>query len=67
ESFARLSTALITTAKAANAPLGDDMAVMFCPMLRKYWIQKGPKVQNPYYGKAMLECGRAVTELPTLD
>jgi len=67
ESFARLSNALITTAKAANAPLGDDMAVMFCPMLRKYWIQKGPKVQNPYYGKAMLECGRAVTELPTLD
>jgi hypothetical protein len=36
-------------------------------MLKQYWLQKGAKVANPYYGKSMLECGRVVTGLPDLD
>jgi protein SCO1 len=67
DSFGRLSNAMITYAKLSNASLGDDVNVMFCPMLKKYWVQKGTKVQNPFYGKSMLECGRVTTELPTLD
>jgi len=33
-------------------------------MMRKYWLQKGGKIRNPFYGQAMLDCGRVVDELP---
>jgi len=66
ESFNSLGNAIITFAKASNSPLGRDVSVGYCPMLKKYWLQKGTKVQNPYYGKAMLECGRLTAELPNL-
>jgi hypothetical protein len=26
-------------------------------MANKPWLQKGEKIQNPYYGTEMLECG----------
>ena len=28
-----------------------------CPMKKQPWMQRGDKVQNPYYGKAMPTCG----------
>lgn len=31
--------------------------VMTCPMAKADWVQKTDKVQNPYMGKAMLQCG----------
>lgn len=34
--------------------------VYFCPMNKKYWIQKESDVQNPYLGKDMLICGNEV-------
>jgi len=64
ESFGRLGDAIITYAKASKAPLGSDVSVAYCPMLKKYWLQKGTKIQNPYYGKSMLECGRITQGLP---
>jgi anti-sigma factor ChrR (cupin superfamily) len=40
--------------------------VAYCPMARKHWLQSGDKVQNPFYGRAMSECGRIVSALPDL-
>ena len=64
--FWLLSDAIITYAKQQNAGIGDDVKAAYCPMARKYWLQKGEQVQNPYYGKAMSECGRITTGLPDL-
>ena len=64
--FGLLSDAIITYAKQQNAGVGADVKAAYCPMVRKYWLQKGEKVQNPYYGKAMSECGRITTGLPDL-
>ena len=67
DAFGRLSHAIIAYAKTSNAAIGDGVNVLYCPMLKKYWLQKGAKIANPYYGKSMLECGRVVTGLPDLD
>ncbi len=35
--------------------------VMNCPMMKDgLWVQTTEKVNNPYYGKSMLECGEIV-------
>jgi Cu(I)/Ag(I) efflux system membrane fusion protein len=62
--FGVLSDAIITLAKQRNGEIGNDVKAAYCPMARKYWLQKGEKVQNPYYGKAMSECGRITAGLP---
>jgi hypothetical protein len=55
--FSQLSDAVIAFSESTKAASGDDVHAMFCPMARKQWLQKGDKVSNPYYGKAMLTCG----------
>jgi hypothetical protein len=67
DAFGRLSHAIIGYAKVSNSAIGGSVNVAYCPMLKKYWLQKGSKIANPYYGKSMLECGRVVTGLPDLD
>jgi hypothetical protein len=37
------------------------VSVAFCPMAQHYWLQRGEHIENPYYGKAMPDCGRWVT------
>jgi hypothetical protein len=56
--FGTLSDALLSYARTSKVTIGGDVHVAYCPMLRKYWLQKGTTIRNPYYGKAMLECGR---------
>ena len=51
--FGDLSDAVI--ALAGTAPGGAKRA--YCPMVKKYWLQKGEKIENPYYGSQMLRCG----------
>ena len=36
-------------------PQGVKVAV--CPMVNKPWMQEGPTLANPYYGKEMSTCG----------
>ncbi len=62
--FARLGDAIMACAKASGAPVGSDVKVAYCPMVRKYWLQKGETIQNPFYGKAMSDCGRINADLP---
>jgi protein SCO1/2 len=64
--FRKLGDAIIVYAKSSKAGLGDGVSVAYCPMLRAYWLQRGTKIRNPFYGKSMLECGRVTAELPAL-
>ena len=54
--FSALSDAVVAYSEKTKAA-GDGVHTMFCPMANKQWMQKGEKVSNPYYGKAMLTCG----------
>lgn len=55
DAFGQLSEALIKLA-GGKAP-SADVKIASCPMVKKSWVQKGDKIQNPYYGKSMLSCG----------
>jgi protein SCO1/2 len=61
--FGTLSSAILTYAKASGRLPNDTLKVAYCPMVRKYWLQEGTVVQNPYFGPAMSECGRIVQGL----
>ena len=58
--FGALSDRLIAFIRASNGARDPDLSIAFCPMAQKYWLQKGERIQNPYYGKAMPDCGRIV-------
>jgi protein SCO1 len=62
--FGAFGDALMQQAKASGAPLGDDVRIAYCPMVQKYWLQKGEKIRNPFYGQQMSECGRLNPTLP---
>jgi hypothetical protein len=62
--FEQVGNAIMAFASRRNAPLDADVKVAFCPMLGKYWLQRGPAIQNPFYGRAMRDCGRIVSQLP---
>ena len=55
--FAKLSDAVIAYADNTKANPGADVHAMYCPMVKKSWLQKGEKVRNPYLGKSMSDCG----------
>jgi len=55
--FSQLSDAVIALSESTKAETDDSVQAMYCPMAKKQWLQKGDKVSNPYYGKAMLTCG----------
>ncbi len=59
EQFARLSTNMITLAKAVK--LGSQPAYeTYCPMKKASWLSDSKTIKNPYYGSAMLNCGNVV-------
>jgi protein SCO1/2 len=64
--FERLGDALIAYAKPRHAELGDGVKAAYCPMLRKYWLQRGETIQNPFYGPGMSDCGRFVADLQSV-
>ena len=39
----------------------DPVYQQYCPMKKAYWLSNEKAIRNPYYGNAMLTCGR-VTE-----
>jgi len=38
----------------------EHLKVAYCPMAKEYWLQTGDKIANPYFGSAMLRCGKLV-------
>lgn len=59
ESFKQLSKTFIENGdKLQMSKL--NLMVAECPMAKAKWIQKNGKIQNPYYGSDMLECGSKI-------
>jgi protein SCO1 len=65
--FGRLGDAMLRYASQHNAEFGADVKVAYCPMLSRYWLQRGEAVQNPFYGRSMSDCGRIVAKVPVLN
>jgi hypothetical protein len=60
QAFSGLSSDMVTIAKSAKGS-GSPAYVQYCPMKKATWLSKESAVKNPYYGNAMLTCGK-VTE-----
>lgn len=52
--FGELSAVLVPIFQAEAIP---GTTAYTCPMKQRPWVQRGDKMANPYYGKAMLTCG----------
>jgi hypothetical protein len=62
EYFASLSTNMMALAKAvklSQQPIYQE----YCPMKKASWLSSDPAIKNPYYGNAMLTCGKVQTTL----
>lgn len=57
DAFGKLSGAVIAYADSTKASVGDHVSKVYCPMVKKRWLQKGETVKNPYFGKGMQSCG----------
>jgi hypothetical protein len=55
--FIAISDVIIQSAKQTHI---KGVNVFFCPMKKAYWLGEGEGVKNPYYGNAMLTCGKLV-------
>lgn len=60
EYFSEFSKAMIKLAKSKDFGT-DKIYHQYCPMKKADWLSKTSDIKNPYYGKAMLTCGK-VTE-----
>jgi len=60
DAFGALSDAIIAYVRALDGAIGNGIKVVYCPMARKYWLQTGDTIANPYYGKQMAQCGRFI-------
>lgn len=59
ELFSAFSENMAALAKVAK--LGDGTIYKaYCPMKKAGWLSKDPGIKNPYYGSAMLTCGKVV-------
>jgi flagella basal body P-ring formation protein FlgA len=59
EHFANLSVNMATLAKGLK--LSDQPVYQaYCPMKKAYWLSSDKAIKNPYFGNAMLTCGKVV-------
>jgi uncharacterized Ntn-hydrolase superfamily protein len=59
EYFASLSDDMYSLLKSFKSH--PTLYRQYCPMKKQYWLNATQEIQNPYYGKQMLDCGK-VTE-----
>lgn len=52
--FGDLSAVLVPKFQAEGIP---GAHAYMCAMKQKPWMQRGDKIQNPYFGKALPDCG----------
>jgi hypothetical protein len=57
QAFGPLSQAVVAMASEAGWKGLDGVKLAYCPMAKHTWLQKDEAVRNPYYGKAMANCG----------
>lgn len=58
--LAEFSEHMFTLAKSVKLS-SDPIYKIYCPMKKVSWLSKESAIKNPYYGSAMLTCGK-VTE-----
>ena len=58
--FGDLSASMWKVVKKADK-VGQPVYYDYCPMKKAYWLSYEKEIKNPYYGSAMLTCGK-VTE-----
>lgn len=56
ENFHTISTSMIVLAESKILSK-NQLHVFYCPMKKTNWLDDSKTVKNPYYGKAMLNCG----------
>lgn len=64
--FGKVSAPLIVLASALPPPGEEKLHVQHCPMWEKSpadWIQVGDKIENPFFGSKMPDCGAMVKPL----
>jgi hypothetical protein len=54
--FEKLSDAMIQLAESVQLSQ-QPVYVDYCPMKKTYWLSSEKTIQNPYYGKQMINCG----------
>lgn len=57
--FADISANMFALAKAANLT-SEPIYQAYCPMKKSYWLSSEKTIKNPYFGSAMLTCGKVV-------
>lgn len=57
ESFVSLSTNMATLAKSVKLS-PEPVYMQYCPMKKASWLSSDKAIKNPYYGSAMLTCGK---------
>ena len=62
DAFANLSADMITLVKAEKLNT-EPVYQLTCPMKNSSWLSNEKTVKNPYYGSAMLSCGKVVGTL----
>ena len=55
--FSTLSNTIYTLAKSAKLSEAT-VYQQYCSMKKTYWLSNESTIKNPYYGKAMLTCGK---------
>jgi len=59
EHFANLSNNMVILAKAMKLTT-QPIYQAYCPMKKANWLSSDKAIKNPYYGNAMLTCGKVV-------
>jgi hypothetical protein len=59
ENFSNLSNNMAALAKAVRLTT-EPVYQAYCPMKKANWLSSDKAIKNPYYGSAMLTCGKVV-------
>ncbi|MGV3686252.1 MAG: DUF3347 domain-containing protein [Daejeonella sp.] len=60
--FSALSESLIALSKVQKLD-ANPVYHAYCPMTKSSWLSASAAIKNPYYGSAMLTCGKVVGPL----
>lgn len=62
EYFSAFSENMFALAKSTKLS-SEPVYKAYCPMAKGSWLSSAPAIKNPYYGSAMLTCGKVVETL----
>lgn len=59
DAFNEVSTMLWQVLKKSGK-LQQPVYYQYCPMKKSFWLSMDKEIRNPYYGAAMLACGKVI-------